>query len=155
MAARRIAVGAQVTILAVSYGGQSVVWILKLSSISLTRSAGTMIIDATCSAPGSLQSCKEREGARARKGGEAKRRSSPHTGAHAREYASISVYLTVFIHILDTNGGVEDQRCSLFSPRVKSVKEREGARARKGGEAKRSPKAVAERVCKKTASGSK
>ncbi len=138
---------------------------------------------------------------RARKGEEAKRRSSPHAGAHAREYASISVYLMergpdtfslggvvrgavcgldleVFIHILDTNGGVEDQRCSLLSPRVTStrkrdvlfigtqfsnlytavdtpVKEREGARARKGGEAKRSPKAVVERACKKTAIGSK
>jgi hypothetical protein len=154
MAARRVAVGAQVTIFAVSCGGLFVVWILKLSSESLTRTAGTMIIDATCSAPGSLQSCKEREGARARKGGEAKRRSSPHAGAHARECASISVYLMergpdtfrrhdtplggvvrgavcgfdleVFIRILDTNGDVEHQRCSLLSPRVTSKRKGEG-----------------------------
>ena len=89
---------------------------------------------------------------RARKGGEAKRRRSPHAGAHAREYACISVYLMergpdtfslggvvrgavcgldleVFIHILDTNGGVEDQRRSLFSPRVTSKRKGEGGSA--------------------------
>jgi hypothetical protein len=89
MAVRRVAVGAQVTILAVSCGGLFMVWIWKLSSISLTRTARTMIIDATCSAPESLQNCKEKEGAHARKGGEAKRRSSPHGGAQARERESV------------------------------------------------------------------
>ena len=89
MVVRRVAVGAQVSILAVSCGGLFMVWIWKLSSISLTRTARTMIIDATCSAPESLQNCKEREGAHARKGGEAKRRSSPHGGAQARERESV------------------------------------------------------------------
>ena len=89
---------------------------------------------------------------RARKGGEAKRRRSPHAGAHAREYACISVYLMergpdtfslggvvrgavcgldleAFIHIFDTNGGVEDQRRSLFSPRVTLKRKVEGGSA--------------------------
>ena len=75
------------------------------------------------------------------------------------EHASISVYLKergspypfilggvvrgavcgldfgVSIHILDMIGGDEDH--SLLSPRLQSVKEREGAHARKGDEAKR------------------
>ena len=37
--------------------------------------------------------------------------------------------LEAFIHILDTNGGVEDQRRSLFSPRVTLKRKGEGGSA--------------------------